>query len=192
MNYSFCNVVFVDRSYIKILLLLHFNDAENWKLKRTHEVVCYFQAEPWMCAWTDWYLRLLSSPTVIWSVHQLFGNQLGMSIQSHYHLCSSDSWKAPFILSLNWTFWKDISLIQASEGTLICFIESDNINAVVHWAGIYSHKMSGVTVSSHCWRFELLNQNPDYIDEDDNVDLQYTCTHKHTQIHTWEIRTVWI
>lgn len=34
-----------------------------------------------------------------------------------------------------------------------------------------SHEMSGVIVSSHGWRFQLLNQNPDHIDEDDYVDL---------------------
>lgn len=34
-----------------------------------------------------------------------------------------------------------------------------------------SHEMSSVIVSSHGWRFQLLNQNPDHIDEDDYVDL---------------------
>lgn len=39
--------------------------------------------------------------------------------------------------------------------------------------------MSGVVVSCHGWRFQLLDQNPDHIDEDDYVNLAKKKQNKH-------------
>lgn len=42
--------------------------------------------------------------------------------------------------------------------------------------------MSSVIVPDHGWRFKLLNQNPDHVDEDDYVDLvEIHATHIITQ-----------
>lgn len=145
-----------------------------------------------------WSGLLLSS----WALNVCLNRLVSaVSFIPHSHLvCSSAVWQPSgnehpislspvqlrFLESSFYTFTKSnhseghFSDTSVCEGTLIHFIESDNIKAGVHSEGFYSHKMSSVTVSSHGWRFELLNQNPNYIDEDDNVDLQYIGAHKHT------------
>lgn len=42
--------------------------------------------------------------------------------------------------------------------------------------------MSSVIVPGHGWRFKLLNQNPDHVDEDDNVDLVGMFTYAQLQL----------
>lgn len=182
MNYSFYNVEILDRSYIKILLLL---TSFIWHRELLTKA-------------NTWSGLLLSS----WALNVCLNRLVSVvSFIPHSHLvCSSAVWQPAgnehpislspvqlwFLESSFYTFTKSNHLeghfsdTSVGEGTLICSIESDNIKAVVHLEGVYSHKMSSVTVSSHGWRFELLNQNPDYIDKDDNVDLRYTCAHKHT------------
>lgn len=44
--------------------------------------------------------------------------------------------------------------------------------------------MSSVIVSSHGRRFKLLNQNPDHIDEDDDVDLVEIYAHMYANCPT--------
>lgn len=53
-----------------------------------------------------------------------------------------------------------------------------------------SHKVSGVIVACYGGRFELLNQDPDYVDEDDDVDLEEKYAHVCTITHIIECRHV--
>lgn len=138
---------------------------------------------------------------------QLFGNLQGLSIQSHYqlrkplvlHLLVA----LPLICALANIISSSINhqkhscffppaarclegffILRCISKYLLLFFKMCKKSGCVSrwgcsWVGniSYSHEMSGVVVSCHGWRFQLLDQNPDHVDEDDYVDLAKKQTH---------------
>lgn len=117
---------------------------------------------------------------------QMSGNLQGFNIQSHYQ------WRKPLVLHLLVTLLlinqqkhfipplhptppptpaSPRNTIGNGYSVLLIDIKKRSKFGNLELENYLSHEMSSVVISSHGWRFQLLNQNPDHVDEDHYVDL---------------------